>query len=328
MNKFVKTKKNKKEILFLIKIAVTILLCAIILWKVDWENIWNGLQQTNLFLLLVVFILALTCVAISTFKWQVLLLINGVHFNFNKLLRYYLTAMFLNNFLPSSIGGDGYRIYKTLDNLHSRSCAVIAVFMERFTGILALLSLGFIGGIISFLQKGDDLSRLAVIYGSIGASILIPLLYLTSRKRTITWLLKRKKLPQRIKNVIDHLGDYHHHPLKALQVILISFFFHMVTLFFIMLLIYAVGESCSIFNLALVVATSTVVAMLPISINGIGLMDGSFIYLIGKFGMGYESALMVILLIRALTIFISLFGGYLYLREGHPIWSKVQSLEK
>jgi hypothetical protein len=44
-------------------------------------------------------------------------------------------------------------------------------------------------------------------------------------------------------------------------------------------------------------------------------MDGSFIYVAGRLGLNYESALMVMLLIRALVIPLSLIGGLFYLGE-------------
>jgi hypothetical protein len=60
---------------------------------------------------------------------------------------------------------------------------------------------------------------------------------------------------------------------------------------------------------------STLIANIPISINGIGLMDGSFIYLISKFGVDYDAAIIVMLIQRGLTIAVSLFGGIFYLSD-------------
>jgi len=88
-------------------------------------------------------IIMLLSVSISAYKWQMMLKLHGVHFSFSKLHRYYFTAVFFNNFLPTSIGGDGYRIYKTFGNPRSTSSSVIAVVMERLTGIIALLAIGY-----------------------------------------------------------------------------------------------------------------------------------------------------------------------------------------
>ena len=45
-------------------------------------------------------------------RWKVLL--NGYNYqvSFSRLVSFYLMGMFFNNFLPTSIGGDVFRIYK------------------------------------------------------------------------------------------------------------------------------------------------------------------------------------------------------------------------
>jgi glucose uptake protein GlcU len=57
------------------------------------------------------------------------------------------------------------------------------------------------------------------------------------------------------------------------------------------------------------------VAMLPISINGIGLAEGSFAYLISKFGVSYETGIIVMILSRVLAVLISLLGGIFYFKD-------------
>lgn len=81
------------------------------------------------------------------------------------------------------------------------------------------------------------------------------------------------------------------------------------------ILVRSVGASASFFELAVAVTISNLVAVLPISINGIGVLDGVYIFIMKDFGMEYELALMVMFLIRALVIPLSLAGGYFYLQD-------------
>ena len=300
---------------FLVKILVTVLLCAFIVWKGDWEVIWEAVQNLNPLLILCVFVCMTLCVTISALKWQILLSIHGISFDFGKLHRYYFTAMFFNNFLPTNIGGDGYRIYKTMQNPHSKAAAVISVLTERITGIWALLVLGLVGGTILFMQGTATIPELGGLLGFFGVFVAVVPIFLMFSRRTVTWLLAKKTFPHKIRKVLERFGDYRHHTFRTLQVILLSFFFHLFTLSWMLILIKAIGATSSVVKLVVAVAISNMVALLPISINGIGLMDGSFICVAGKFGMNYESALMVMVLIRALLIPLSLIGGMLYLRD-------------
>jgi uncharacterized membrane protein YbhN (UPF0104 family) len=119
-----------KKLAFPIKLLVTIALSTLIIWKGDWGTIWKALQSSDPFLILCVFASMVFCVTISAFKWQLLLSIHGIHIDFGKLHKYYFTALFFNNFFPTNIGGDGYRIYKTLQNQHTKAGAIISVFTE------------------------------------------------------------------------------------------------------------------------------------------------------------------------------------------------------
>jgi len=294
------------------KLLITIILCAVILWKVDWGETWQALQQTNLIILCAVFVGMILNVLASTLKWKILLSIHGIQFKFSQLYKYYFTASFFNNFLPSTIGGDGYRIYKTFKNPVSKAGAFTSVFIERITGISALMFIGFIGGIVSYLQTGNEIARLVVFGGSLGLGILI--LFVLTIKFTASPLkrLGNKILPKRFEGIAEHLKDYKHNNRKILIVILLSLFFQLFLLFYRLLIIYAVGASISIVNLAVVVALSTIVALVPISINGIGLLDGSFIYLLANFNVGYEQAFIVMILIRLLNFPLGLIGGVFY----------------
>lgn len=315
-------RKFGRKLSFFVKLTVTSAICSIILWTVDWFAIFKGLQESNPVLIFTVFVLMLLSVTISAYKWQVILSIHDVNFDFRKLHQYYFVAMFLNNLLPSTIGGDGYRIYKTLDNSKSKSSAVVAVFVERITGVLALLFLGYIGGIISFAQGRDSLSRIVVVIGTIALIILISLIYYAIKFKSPNFLLRRGGYQKIIYTIISHVEDYRRKPYKSLEFILISILFQIHSLGFNFLAIVALGKMCSIFNLAVVVALTNVIATLPISINGIGLMEGSFMYLIGKYNIDSETALLAIIIIRALLIPISLIGGVFYLREKQAGYAK------
>jgi uncharacterized protein (TIRG00374 family) len=250
--------------------------------------------------------------AVSALKWKILLDIHGINYPLSKLTAYYLTGGFFSNFLPGMVGGDGYRIYKTMQNPHSKTGAVISVFTERVFGMMTLLFLGFCGAIVSFSIAGDDISKLGVIFGGIGLLTSFLFISLFSNRRIQFWALKKPRIPQKIRRFIEHLDDYRSNKAKFLKFILSSILFYILLFLNRLILIYALGESCSVFSLALVVMISNVVAQLPISLNGIGLLDGSFIYLLTQYGVTYESAIMVMVLHRMLLILISFIGAFLY----------------
>jgi len=307
--------KLRRRLVFLFKLLFTIIFCTIIVWKADWYNIWQAFRNSNPYLLLVVFVCSILCVTISTYKWQKLLFIHGIRLSFNKLHRYYFIAMFFNNFLPTNIGGDSYRIYKTWSIAPSRTGAFIAVITERITGIWVLLLMGFIGCVI-ILSSAEMLSfPLEMVAGIFVLLLIVPIGFIIVSKTAARKLLVKINVPDKIQKAFEHIEEYGRHPLITMQVMLISLFFHLFTLGWMMILLHAVGTNFSITALAITIAISNIIAVLPLSINGIGLLDGSFIYVAGRFGLTYEYALMFMLLFRAMNILISFAGSLIYLRD-------------
>lgn len=306
---------GKRHWLVAVKLTATILLVGFLLSKADWAQVGASFSRANPWLLVLVLFCMVMCVVISAWKWQKLLQIHRINIPFQRLNRLYFIAMFFNNFLPTGIGGDGYRVMKTWRNERSRAGALLAVFMERVSGILALLMLGFIGGIIGWAISDDRISRWLVqlcLIGGFGALALIVLVVFTGLYRK---LKERVKLPGKLRTLAEHAEDYRRNPVLVRDVVGISFGFHFFTAFWWWALLTAVGTGMPVYHLIVVLALLSIVTVIPLSINGIGLVDGSFIYLAGQYGVSYDQALTVMLIQRALMIPISLYGAWLYLKQ-------------
>lgn len=298
-----------------LKVLVTTVLCGVIVWQGDWIGIWATLRQANPLMLAAVFAGMLLGVSISAVKWRLILSIHGLYFGFNRLQRYYFTSVFFNNFLPSNIGGDVYRIYQTARHQPNRAAAVVAVLTERLTGIWALVALAAVGGGVVYADGSFAPGWLLPITLVFSAIAMLPFLFLTVSTRAVSWFLQVKWFPGRLKKVLALSGDYRRKPVKILLIIGISFGFHLFTLSWMLVLSCAVGGSTNLPRLVLGTAIGNLAALIPVSLNGIGLLDGSFIYVMGDLGMQFDAALMMMLLIRALLIPLSLIGGLFYLKE-------------
>ncbi len=299
----------------LLKTGVTLALCALIVWKGDWRTIWQTLRQANPWMLGAVFTGMLLGVSISTFKWRLILSVHGLYFGFNRLQAYYFTSVFFNNFLPSNIGGDVYRIYQTARGQNSRAPAVVAVLTERLTGIWALVALAAVGGVVIRVQGNFQPPWLLPCILVFSAVALAPVLLLAVSERAASWLMATGWFPVKLKKVLALSEDYRRQPGKTLQIIAISFGFHLFTLSWMLLLSHAAGDPSDLMRLVLGAAISNLAALIPVSLNGIGLFDGSFIYVMGDLGMSFDAALMMMLVIRALLIPLSLIGGAFYLKD-------------
>jgi uncharacterized membrane protein YbhN (UPF0104 family) len=78
----------------------------------------------------------------------------------------------------------------------------------------------------------------------------------------------------------------------------------------------ALGVTISVWYFVLFVPILSVVLMLPISMSGLGVREGAYVYLFGQAGVPTAQALTMSLLIYALRVVAALVGGSLYAMQG------------
>ena len=185
----------KKYSKLILKIVVSVALIAFLYFKVDKQSLVATISKVNLAYAPIILGLLVMNYFISSVRWKSLLLESN-----NKVSVWYLTSLyfigsFFNNFMPTSIGGDVYKIFRLSKKLGDSSRGFSSTFMERFTGVVVL---GFISifGLTHYIGSYVILVVIAAIAG-----IFIGLKFL----KVIS-----KKFPK-IKKYSDSLYSYRHH---------------------------------------------------------------------------------------------------------------------
>jgi len=298
------------------KLLVTLALCWLIISWIDWQAFLATVKGADYRLIAVVFALSLVGVVVSAWKWQILLDGHGIRFPIFALTRWYFIAAFFNAFLPTNIGGDGYRLMKTYHNPKGRARAVGAILLERVTGILTLGFMGYLAALIVWLKTGNPLAGSLAVIGTIGGLSGLLALVLIWRVGLIGPFSRIKMLKKIVDTATDVLADWKGQAGRLAAVMALSTIFHLLRIGFIWLLILALGRPLDPAELTMGLFAVEVAAMLPISLGGLGVMEGSFVYVMSGFGLAHEAGLAGMLMLRVLTLLIGLIGALLYLADG------------
>ena len=306
---------KKNQAVFAFKLFVTVILIWFVFQKTDWSLLTGTLTQTRMPLLMAAFLVMLFGVPLSAYKWQKILQIHHQSYNIKKLTGWYYIAMFFNNFLPTSIGGDSYRILQTINTGCLPGVSVLAILSERVSGLLVLLGLGLAGAWSGWLNTGHDLSGSIVTTGNvlIGAALifLIAIAVFIRKKQT------PKPLPAGFISAIMHVKEYINQPAASIYALIaLSIIFHVLSILWRYLLFIAIGGSINLWDFTLVIALLALVTMIPVSFNGIGTVDVAFIWLVSQFDVPFETGLSYMILFRVILLPISLVGAILYLKAG------------
>ncbi|NEO83072.1 MAG: flippase-like domain-containing protein [Spirulina sp. SIO3F2] len=308
----------KSKLFFILKIIVSLGLLALIFFHVDIDRAWRQFQTLRLSFLGFALLYYTGLQWLSCLRWQIILRSANHLVPMSSLLSSYFAGMFLNFFLPSSLGGDVYRIYRIANATQDSETAVVSVFLERFTGLAALSALAVLGlpPVFKVVGRWD----IVILFLGCVAALVGGVLLIVSPRLLIwaePWLqkLRLNSLAARLAKIQLLLRQFAQHRQALLKSIGLSFLLQLGIVYYH----YWVAQNLSIFisfwNLLVFIPIISVVTLIPISLGGLGLKEGLWVYLLGRVALSSEQALLLSLTITLLAWLLSLPGGVILLLD-------------
>lgn len=298
-----------------IKLAVMAVLLTELYRHVDFAEFHAALTDFRWGWLPLIYILFLLNSAISALKWKLLLQADGVCVPLSRLLSSYLIGSFFNLFMPSSIGGDAYRVVDT--GRHGGSAKSFAsVLADRLSGFLALAIWGLLFSAIGWSRLPDKrmLWLPVIVFGLMAAMVfaLVQRRMLAAGLRAFR-IDRLAKLDAFIHRVLDSIAAYRGDRRLLAKVFGISLTFQMLAITIIFCISRAMGWEVPFIYFCIFVPLITLGEALPISIFGIGVRDGLYVFFFTQGGATREQALSMALVYVLVTLVYSLSGGVLFL---------------
>lgn len=310
----------RSRLLFAGKLALGLgLLAWLLLWDDNWIKVLDLFVAVRPIYLIPFIAISFVLIGISCLKWRLFLRDQNSSITFYRLFGLYLIGFFFNNFLPSNFGGDVARAYYLGKQIVSHTQSLASVFLERLTGLIALVFLAFVAyAVTPDFRQGELVSvSIGVLAAGCGAAVVA--LWHPSLIRTVLGPLERFKVFDRLITKLykfhDHIIYFKSKPDLVTKAMGYSFLFHICTAINVYLAALVLGVELSLLRLMVVTPIILVIASLPLTPNSLGVWEWAFsVYLIPA-GAELEQGLAVALLLRAKTLVLSLAGGVLYLAE-------------
>lgn len=310
----------KKQLTLMVKLVVMAGLLAVLYRNVDFAEFGAALVGLRWGWVPLIYALFLMNTTLSAWKWKMLLASDGVRVPLASLLSSYLIGTFFNLFLPSSIGGDSYRVVEA--SRHGGAAKSFAsVFADRLTGFLALAIWGLLFSAIGWSSLPDKrILWLPVLVFGMMAGLVFALVQRT-------WLVavlhafridRLKKIDEFLRRFLDSMAGYHANRLLLAKVFAISLFFQMMAIVIIFCISQALGWQVPFIYFSIFVPLITLGEALPISIFGIGVRDSLYVFFFAQGGATCEQALSMALVYVLITLVYSLLGGVLFLLRRSP----------
>jgi uncharacterized protein (TIRG00374 family) len=293
------SKKNRTRHSWLLRFGLGIIIIAILLW-------WQGAAiirtftsvpwWTILAAVICYWILQLVC----AWKWQ--LLLNSAlresgsavaPVSLFSCARFYLIGMFWNLWMPSSIGGDAARAYLAGKKCGHLSLAASAVFMDRLSGLVALLAIGitaiFVERLNGINQEKNALGQSAHLFWIAGLllAVLVILLIvgrLFSARLAVSENVFIARIASKFHSLHRSLDLYHQPGTRGvlLSAFVLSLLFQTGLIGLNIGLAFAVHLPLPLLTYWWLVPALSLASLLPVGIGGLGVREAAAVALVGN----------------------------------------------
>lgn len=255
---------------------------------------------------------------LMAWRWQILLNTKGYQYPLSTLIRFYFIGFFFNNLLPTAIGGDVVRAVKLSRRKIAKRTAVSSIFMERLMGLPALLlisSASYLTCYNDIALQGNIMKMTGKFVFVAGLASLAIFLIPTFFRNYFIRLHPSLNILQKLVAVLNEFAGYWIKPFNLLIVLTITSICQLCGIFSVYLVSLSVGQEIPFVYFSFLLPIIWLAIMLPISISGLGVREGLFLFLFGLIGMTRQSAIAISLLWLTFVYGQSLIGGFLFLTD-------------
>jgi len=305
------TKEKKQKINKIIKLVVLAVLVFLLLKKINWLEIVGYLKNMQIKFIVLFTLFYLGGILISARKWQILAKFKKFDRPYFFYFKNYLLGTFLNNFFPSFVGGDAYRIHSLGKREKRFKESSVTVVVDRISGLAGVIILSAFFGLLNY----EVLASTTLIFWLILAMVMVSIIFLLGVYFFDSKMVRNilKYLPKRIKLYTKQLGEFREKKI-FLKTMNYSFLFVAVGIALANYMLFlALGIKLSLFNFLSVTFLANIIASIPISVGNIGIKEWAYILLFGTFGVSTSAAVTIVVIARVLQMLISLIAIPFYL---------------
>jgi uncharacterized membrane protein YbhN (UPF0104 family) len=300
------------------RLLVSAALVAVLAWRVDWGQIGSAFARLNGWFWLAALAVYLAAQTVSGLRWRILARAVGLDGPRAEFVGEYFVGMFFSLFLPTSVGGDVVRAWRLARRPGAeppagrRMAAVLSVLADRANGLVVLIVLACAAA--ACCPVALPFWALAAVLG-VGGGAALGFGLLPLWRRVVIPRL-RAALPRfaRPLNGLQSLADGAAVTLGDRRVLVQGTALSALVQAANVVVVWLVGEGLGLrvpfLYYGVLVPLVTLLTLLPVSVNGVGLREMGLVVLLGPLGVGAADAVTLGLLSFAVYTAAGLAGVF------------------
>ncbi len=307
------------------KLAVTGLLLFLVLRNVALDEVAARLAGLSFWpLAAAAGLIGLQTVVVVTWRWEKILGAIDRTVPRWRLVGIVVISLFFNQVLPSTVGGDGMRMWLLRRRGRPLGAAVRSVIIDRVLGLLGLLLLSLAGALGLLWLHPDSAPVWGVLLVGLGGVAAIagaPLLL-----RLSAWL-PFQALRRNLETIAKELRTLWRSKALLGQLIAVSVLGHLLLSLAIWCTGLGIGVAFPLLASLAVLPAVLLAASLPISIAGWGVREGGMVVGLGLLGVATSDAALVSVFFGLLMLAFGAAGGLAWLLQHSPKPATAEDLD-
>jgi uncharacterized membrane protein YbhN (UPF0104 family) len=313
-----RSKKARAWLVFAIKLAAGISLVAFLLWHYDLRSSFQLIRRERPILFVTTIVLYVGGQVMSAFRWQLLARLNGLSGRYSDYLSYYFIGMFTNVFVPGLVGGDALRALYLGRQQQRIGPAFASVMADRGIGLLTLFWLAAVAALCTARVRLPA----SVLHVTLAAGGMSLLAFLTA-PLLAKWISQTNRWNRLLAPMIPYLCR----PIALTPAIALSALLQLILATCQYLLAIGLRLDIALATFVLIVPITNVIASLPVTINGLGMREASYLVLLGMAGVSKGQAVALSLLYFAATLTGGFTGVFAFVMTPMPRPPAIESLK-
>jgi uncharacterized protein (TIRG00374 family) len=311
-------KESKRQIW---STCLRLIICVAILWfiisRIDLSEVYRLMKLVDLKAFVLTFLVNIVIHLFFILRWRRILQALQTEAKFQRLASFHFIGLFFNLFIPTAIGGDVIKAYYNSKETGNKGASYLSVFLDRYIGLLVIIGLAAIAA----CSVGLTVNGVAVYFWVLLifiVAVLMTVLLSTNFAQFLNRILGTRL--KSLHSVITTINESSKATLRNRGVMIWSFLMTLgvvlLTVVINYIFINSIGKSVDFKDILIFIPIIIFAASFPISIAGLGVREGAYIFLFATIGFTNEESLSLSLLNFALLFLISLPGAIIYLFAG------------
>ncbi len=262
--------------------------------NVDWVQVKKIIQMADPLLIGLCLIVHLPVIWIKSERWRYILSLQGHHLKWLDSFLFYTSSVYLGLVTPGRLGEFAKVLYVKQNNVTTAGRAFLSVLIDRLFDIYLLFVVAMFG--LFFLMPHPS-GRFLGLLGIVLAVVAFWSFVVSAKTPQWILVINQKLFPSKVSAKLSGWAELFFEGAKCvrgtrlgrvvvLTILTYSFFFSQY-----LLVAKALSISIPFLTLIQIVATSSLISMIPITIAGLGTREAVFLYFFSQLGVDFDMAI-------------------------------------